>query len=106
MILQYKGLKDTWCYEYAEVISFTNIYIGDIFNKNIKDLKLIHEEIDNLLKQETDACEEIIYHIDNVMNVENICVVTLQDKNKYVSKVFDKAVYLLNDKGEKIKQLN
>lgn len=113
MILQYKGLKDVWCYEYAETISFSNIYIGDIIDKynrfcdnNIEKLKAIHNEIDILIKQETDACEEIIYHIDNVMNVENICVVTLQDKNKYVSKVFDKAVYLLNDKGEKIKQLS
>lgn len=112
MILQYKGLKDVWCYEYAETISFSNIYIGDIIDKysryydnNIEKLKAIHNEIDILIKQETDACDEIIYYIDNIIDVKNICVVTLRDDNKYISRVFDKTAYLLNDKGQIVKKL-
>ena len=111
MILQYKFFKDT-CYEYAETISFSNIYIGDIIDKyskcydnNIEKLKAIHNDIEILIKKETDACEEIVYHIDDIINTKNICVVTLRDDNKYISRVFDNTAYLLNDKGQIVKKL-
>ena len=44
----------------------------------------------------------IIY---DIIDVKNICVVTLRDDNKYISRVFDKTAYLLNDKGQIVKKL-
>lgn len=117
MILQYKGFKENWCYEEADQISFANVYVGDIIkevsNKEYGDdllrIKAIHNAVDELLKKETGCYdEEIIYHTEeSFLDMKNVCVVMLDDKNKHIARVFSKkTAYLLNNRGQTIQRLS
>lgn len=135
MILQYKGFNNNWCYEEAETISFANVYVGDVVRKYSRDgeaykeierkikekypdgvdrdgLTLAfaqeeHEAVNNIIIQETNCGDDIIYHINGKFSdMQNVCVVMMKDKNKYVgTRVFAEGVYLLNNHGQTVQRL-
>lgn len=135
MILQYKGFNDNWCYEQSNTIVYSKVYVGEItksfqdggqFSYNLKDIekspieigesaegialnrvKMMHESVDKFIKEKTNCADEIVYLIGDKRfdEMENICVVTLKDKNKYVTYVFDNGVYILNDSGGTVQRI-
>ena len=66
----------------------------------------MHKAVDILIQGETHCGDEIVYHIDKPFDqMENVIVVTLNDKNKNVTYVFESGVYLLNNKGQTVQKL-
>ena len=66
----------------------------------------MHKAVDRLIREETHCSDEIVYHIDKPFDqMENVTVVTLNDKNKNVTRVFESGVYLLNSKGQTVQKL-
>ena len=66
----------------------------------------MHKAVDRLIREETHCGDEIVYHIDKPFDqMENVTVVTLNDKNKNVTRVFESGVYLLNSKGQTVQKL-
>ena len=92
MILQYKGIKNNWCFEEAERIISATVNVGEItkhyreggtryeeqqreLNKNmgkdtdiISDLRLqyvqeMHKKVDDVIRDETGASTDIVYLI-------------------------------------------
>ena len=129
MILKYKGFNNNWTYEEAEIITHAVVWVGKEtrdyhdflkyseehmrgYTKEEVDLVLMremHEAVDRLIKEETHCCDDIVYHIGPTRfdELENVVVITLQDKNKYVTRVFnpDGDVYLLNSEGQTVQKL-
>ena len=129
MILQYKGFNNNWVYEEAEVITSAMVWVGketrdyrrggiryekkyenlhgrEIGEADLAYVKEIHEAVDRLIREETHCGDEIVYHIDKPFDqMENVTVVTLNDKNKNVTRVFESGVYLLNSKGQTVQKL-
>ena len=117
MILQYKGFNNNWCYEEADVITQAIVYAGEVTQnyrnkkREYKDEILyaddVYKSVSNLIIRET-CCDEdtIAYHTDRRLDeLENVLVVTLRDKNKNVTRVFEHGVYLLNGKGQTVQRL-
>ena len=130
MILQYKGFNNVWIYEEAEIISYSVVYVGDITAQYREDgsaykdsnaksedeysefcLKLVskmHKQVDKKIIEETHFPDEIVYHVDVPFNqLENVTVVSMRGKNKYVTRVFENGggVYLLNGTGQTVQRL-
>ena len=123
MILQYKGFNNNWIYEEADTITSAVVWVGketrDYREDGVKykqkqklnqdDLAYaeeLHKAVDKLIMEETHCADEIVYHIDNPFNeMENVVVITLRDRNKYVTRVFEDGVYLLNGKGQTVQKL-
>ena len=133
MILQYKGFNNNWCYEEAETIVFANVWVGketrdyrkDGVRYNLHTEKLqkcgseeereslrlkyvqeMHNAVDKLIKEETNCYDNIVYHIDGRFDdMENVSVVTLMDKNKTITYVFENGVYLLNNRGQTVQRI-
>lgn len=131
MILQYKGFNNNWCYEEAETITQATVWVGketrDYRNGgerhkmkylpeytqgrsneevDLNYVKEMHEAVDRLIRKETGCSGEIVYHIDKPFEeMENVTVVTLNDRGKDITRVFDNSVYLLNSKGQTVQRL-
>ena len=134
MILEYKGFNNNWIYEEADTITHAVVWVGketrdyrkggirhslkyseDYMRGRSKEevdlayAKELHEAVDRLIREETHCCDDIAYHIDTSRfdEMENVVVVTLQDKHKYVTRVFnpDSGVYLLNSRGQTVQKL-
>lgn len=123
MILQYKGFNNNWVYEEAEIITSAVVWVGkethdyrkggvryekkkDSDQDDLAYVKEMHDAVDKLIKEETHCSDEISYHIDKPFDqMENVTVVTLTDKNKYITRVFECGVYLLNSKGQTVQKL-
>lgn len=129
MVLQYKGFNNNWVYEEAETVTSAVVWVGketrdyrkggiryekkyeNLHGKEVGEVDLnyvkeMHEAVDRLIKEETHCGDEIVYHIDKPFDqMENVTVVTLNDKNKNVTRVFESGVYLLNGKGQTIQKL-
>ena len=134
MILQYKGFNNNWIYEEAETITHAVVWVGKETrdyreggvrhslkysgeymrgrSKEEVDLAYVnemHKAIDKLIKEETHCCDDIAYHIGSLRfdEMENVVVITLQDKHKYVTRVFAQGggVYLLNSRGQTVQKL-
>lgn len=130
MILQFKGINNVWCYEEAEQIRWANVWVGsetrdyreggekwkrirgdheDGLDKSGLGLKYVtemHKAVDKLIKTETNCGDEIVYYVNSPFNqLENVCVVTLTDKNKNITYVFEDGVYLLNNRGQTVQRI-
>lgn len=129
MVLQYKGFNNNWIYEEAETVTSAVVWVGketrdyrkggiryekkyenlhgrEIGEVDLSYVKEMHDAVDRLIKEETHCGDEIVYHIDKPFDqMENVTVVTLNDKNKNVTRVFESGVYLLNGKGQTIQKL-
>lgn len=129
MVLQYKGFNNNWVYEEAETVTSAVVWVGketrdyrkggiryekkyenlhgrEVGEVDLSYVKEMHEAVDRLIKEETRCGDEIVYHIDKPFDqMENVTVVTLNDKNKNVTRVFESGVYLLNGKGQTIQKL-
>ena len=123
MILQYKGFNNNWCYEEADTITSAVVYVGKetrdyrkggiryeqkqkLNQDDLAYVKEMHEAVDKIIMEETHCSDEIVYHINKPFDeMENVVVVTLSDKNKYVTRVFESSVYLLNNKGQTVQRL-
>lgn len=115
MILQYRGFKENWCYEEADQISYANVYVGDVikeyskkeYGDDLERARAIHNAVDEYLKKETGCyTDEIIYHVGTFTDMNRVCVVMLDDKNKHITRVFYKnSVYLLNNRGQTVQRL-
>lgn len=129
MVLQYKGFNNNWVYEEAETVTSAVVWVGketrdyrkggiryekkyenlhgrEIGEVDLNYVKEMHDAVDRLIKEETHCGDEIVYHIDKPFDqMENVTVVTLNDKNKNVTRVFESGVYLLNGKGQTIQKL-
>lgn len=129
MVLQYKGFNNNWVYEEAETVTSAVVWVGketrdyrkggirhekkyenlhgrEVDEVDLSYVKEMHEAVDRLIKEETHCGDEIVYHIDKPFDqMENVTVVTLNDKNKNVTRVFESGVYLLNGKGQTIQKL-
>lgn len=129
MVLQYKGFNNNWVYEEAETVTSAVVWVGketrdyrkggirhekkyenlhgrEVGEVDLSYVKEMHEAVDRLIKEETHCGDEIVYHIDKPFDqMENVTVVTLNDKNKNVTRVFESGVYLLNGKGQTIQKL-
>ena len=128
MILQYKGFNNNWCYEEAETITQAVVWVGKetrdyrkggiryekkyLLDGNTSEevdlryVKEMHDAVDRLIRKETGCSGEIVYHIDKPFDeMENVTVVTLTDRGKNITRVFDGGVYLLNSKGQTVQRL-
>ena len=116
MILQYKGFNNNWCYEEAETIVHAKVSVADVIQKYKNDftkdkdtlsfVKGLQEVVDKFIQNETQCSNEIVYHITNPFDeMKNVDVVTLEDKNKQVTYVFENSVYLLNSRGQTVQKL-
>lgn len=123
MILQYKGFNNNWVYEEAETITFAVVWVGQetrdyrkggiryeqkqkLNQDDLAYAKELHEAVDKLIKKETLCNDDIVYHIDKPFDqMENVTVVSLNDKNKHITRVFESGVYLLNGKGQTVQRL-
>ena len=129
MILQFKGINNTWSYEEADIITYTYLNVDEIikkyrgntrpnfkteedeYNWNLNRSKEMHDETDDYICRQTNAAN-IIYNIGELpfSEMTNILVVMLDDKNKHITRVFDTtnadtSVYLLNGKGQTVQKL-
>lgn len=133
MILQYKGFKNNWCYEEANIISWANVDVSfiteqyrekgtkyveyrttdkgtlgrDKYFLDLEYVKKLQDEVDTLIKHETNCADDIIYLIGDVrfQDMDKATVVTLKDKNKYVTYVFIDGVYILNNSGSTVQKI-
>lgn len=123
MILQYKGFNNNWVYEEADTITSAVVWVGKVTHDYRKDgvkyeqkqklnqdnltyMNELSKAIDKLIIEETHCNEEIVYHINKPFEeMENVVVITLNDRNKGVTRVFEEGVYLLNDKGQTVQRL-
>ena len=132
MILQYRGSKNNWCYEEANTIIWANVNVKEAINKyrvggekyaqrkfelennpmNARETSLkfscdMHNEVNELIKKETNCANDIIYLIGDLIftEMDNVCVVTLQDKNKLITYVFNSGVYILNNSGGTVQKI-
>lgn len=133
MILQYQGFKNNWCYEEADTIVFAKVWVGKVTRdyrqggtqhkthteeltkcnseKERDSLKLkyvqdMQDAVNKLIKEETNCYDDIVYHIEGRFDeMENVAIVTLMDKNKMVTYVFDDGVYLLNSRGQTVRRI-
>lgn len=116
MILQYKGFNNNWCYEEADTITSAVVYVGEVAEsyrkkKNeYKDEILYADEVSKavheLIIRETCCEDNIAFHTGNPLDqLGNVVVVTLNDRNKNVTRVFENGVYLLNSSGQTVQRL-
>lgn len=133
MILQYQGFKNNWCYEEADTIVFAKVWVGKetrdyrqggtrhkMHTEELKkcnsekerdSLKLkyvqdMQDAVNKLIKEETNCYDDIVYHTEGRFDeMENVAIVTLMDKNKMVTYVFDDGVYLLNSRGQTVRRI-
>lgn len=134
MILQYKGFKNNWCYEEANTICWANANVDCVLDKyrpngekylqrevdreashhHVRevDLKYSHDMLNDVnayLKEKTGCADEIVYLINSngtpFIDMHDICVVTLKDKDKYSTYVFEKGVYILNNSGKTVQKI-
>lgn len=129
MVLQYKGFNNNWVYEEAETVTSAVVWVGketrdyrkggiryekkyenlhgrEVGEIDLSYVKEMHEAVDRLIREETHCGDEIVYHIDKPFDqMENVTVVTLNDRNKNVTRIFESGVYLLNGKGQTIQKL-
>lgn len=134
MILQYKGFNNNWIYEEAETITYAVVWVGketrdyrkggvrhsykyseeymrgrtkEVVDRAYADE--MHKAVNRLIKEETHCSDDIVYYINSskFSEMENVVVVTLQDKHKYITRVFnqDGGVYLLNSRGQTVQKL-
>ena len=129
MVLQYKGFNNNWVYEEAETVTSAVVWVGketrdyrkggiryekkyenlhgrEVGEIDLSYVKEMHEAVDRHIREETHCGDEIVYHIDKPFDqMENVTVVTLNDRNKNVTRIFESGVYLLNGKGQTIQKL-
>ena len=123
MILQYKGFNNNWCFEEADIITSATVWVGKetrgyrkggvryeqkqkLNQDDLAYVKELHDAVNRLIMEETHCSDEIIYHIDKHFDeMENVVVVTLSDRNKNITRVFESGVYLLNSKGQTVQKL-
>jgi len=142
MILQYRGFNNNWCFEEAETIIYANVWVGketkdyredgvrwkihqeecfkaktedELDELHLKYVQEMHNAVDKLIKEETHCSNDIIYNINCTFDkLEDVCVVTLIDKSKIITRVFNvvdiinedhKDVYLLNNRGQTVQRL-
>ena len=123
MILQYKGFNNNWCFEEADIITSAVVWVGKEtrdYRKGGKKYKPddlaymdeLHTAVNRLIAEEThcaDGSGDIVYHTYKSMaELENVVVVMLADRNKYITHVFENgtnSVYLLNSKGQTVQKL-
>lgn len=127
MILQYKGFNNNWAFEEAEEITYAYLNVDEVTKKyrgdNRPNFEIEKEEqdwalnrvremqlaVDDYICRKTNAAN-IIYNIGDLpfSEMTTIAVVMLDDKNKHITRVFDKSdsstasVYLLNGKGQTV----
>lgn len=79
----------------------------DFDEASLKYVKEMHQAVDRLIKGETHCSDDIVYLIGNTPfdQLENVCVVMLRDKNKDVTYVFEKGVYILNNSGTTVQRI-
>lgn len=66
----------------------------------------MYKAVNRLIQKETGCSDEIIYHITEILSqIEYLTIVTLKDKNKYITYAFNNDVYLLNGKGQTVQKL-
>lgn len=118
MILQYKGYKNNWCYEEANTITYSvvnledclnNIHCTDNFENSLEEAKSMQKQVDKYIYEET-GCTNIIYNIGDIpfKDMKTVYVVNLSGEGrdeKYVTYVFTKGVYLLNNSGKTIQKI-
>lgn len=118
MILQYKGYKNNWCYEEANTITFSTVYLGDVisdihctnkFENSLEEAQYVQKIVDEYILKET-GCTNIVYNIGDTkfVDMKNVYVVNLSGDGrdeKYITYVFTKGVYLLNNSGKTIQKI-
>lgn len=116
MILQYKGFNNNWCYEEADTITSAVVYVGEVaesyrkrkneYKDEIQYADEVYKEVSEFIIKETCCETDIAYHIDKRLDqLGNVVVVTLRDRNKNVTRVFENGVYLLNNSGQTVQRL-
>ena len=79
---------------------------SDLDKADLDYIAEMHEAVDRLIREETHCGDEIVYHIDKPFDqMDNVIVVTLNDKNKNITYVFESGVFLLNSKGQTVQKL-
>ena len=118
MILQYRGFSNNvWCYEEADTICSSLLDAGNALEKcktkkytdMLEKSSDMYAVLEEYIEEKTGCYEdEIIYHSDDytIEDMDIICVVNLQDKNKHITRVFyNTDVYLLNNRGQTVQKL-
>lgn len=116
MILQYKGFNNNWCYEEADVITSAVVYVGEVtesyrnkkneYKDEIRYADEVYKAVNSFIIKETCCEDNIAYHTGMLDQLGNVVVVTLNDKNKNITRVFDNgSVYLLNSNGQTVQRL-
>lgn len=76
-------------------------------SKKLTYVNEMHNAVNKLIQKETNCSDEIIYLVGEKSfdQLENVCVVTLKDKTKYITYVFESGVYILNNSGGTVQKI-
>ncbi len=114
MILQFRGYRNNWVYEYAESIAVSTLEItkADIHaedsEEELKIIKDISSKIEQEIRDETGCGKDIVHITDKPLyELGYVKVAVLADENKHIAYVFDtnREVYLLNDNGKTVRRV-
>lgn len=114
MILQFRGYKNNWVYEYAESIAISTVEItkAEIHAEDAKEeltiAKNISSKIEQEIKEQTGCGKDIVYiTYKPLYELGYVKVAVLADENKHIAYVFDtdREVYLLNDNGKTVRRV-
>lgn len=114
MILQFRGYKNNWVYEYAESIAISTVEItkADIHTEDNEEelsiIKDISSKIEQEIKDATSCGKDIVYITDKLPHeLGYVKVAVLANENKHIAYVFDtnREVYLLNDNGKTVRRV-
>lgn len=114
MILQFRGYKNNWVYEYAESIAISTVEItkADIHVENSEEelsiIKDISSKIEQEIKDATGCGKDIVYITDKPLyELGHVKVAVLANENKHIAYVFDanREVYLMNDNGKTVRRV-
>lgn len=114
MILQFRGCKNNWVYEYAESIAISTVEItkAEIHEEDSKEelaaIKNISSEIEQEIKDETGCGKDIVFITNKPLyELGYVKVAVLTDENKHIAYAFDtdREAYLLNDNGKTVRRV-
>lgn len=114
MILQFRGYKNNWVYEYAESVAISTVEVtrADIHaedsEEELRIIKNISSKIEQEIKDETGCGKDIVYITDKALyELGHVKVAVLADEDKHIAYVFDigREVYLLNDNGKTVRRV-
>lgn len=114
MILQFRGYKNNWVYEYAESIAVSTVEISkaEIHAEDGEEeliiIKDVSSKIEQQIKDGTGCGKDIVYITDKPLyELGYVKVAVLADENKHIAYVFDtnREVYLLNDNGKTVRRV-